>query len=241
MNVLVTGGASPPPSVVASAELYDPATQTWALTGTMSAARSNHTATLLGNGKVVAVGAFGQSGIRLRSTELYDPASNTWTLTGSLVTGRVTQSTSLLTDGRVLIAGGQGDDSTVLSSAELYDPAFASWTATGPLATARNYHSSTLLNNGKVLAVGGSLANGIVIASTELYTPGIAAAPNCNPDIDGDGTFIATTDALILMRIGMGVNSSAAIGGINFPAAATRKTWPSIRDYLVTQCGFSLP
>ena len=49
----------------------------------------------------------------------------------------------------------------------------------------------------KGVGSGGSLANGIVIASTELYTPGIAAAPNCNPDIDGDGAFLATTDALI--------------------------------------------
>ena len=57
-KVLVTGGCRPPcrysPYATASAELYDPATGRWTPAGNMSAARSNHTATLLPNGKVLA-------------------------------------------------------------------------------------------------------------------------------------------------------------------------------------------
>ena len=70
-KVLVTGGlgvggnqgsASQPPSVLGSAELYDPATGKFAATGAMLVPRANHTATLLASGKVLIVGGIGDIG-----------------------------------------------------------------------------------------------------------------------------------------------------------------------------------
>ena len=56
-KVLVAGGLSQQhPVVVASAELYNPATGTFTATGSMSNARYSHTATLLNNGKVLVAG-----------------------------------------------------------------------------------------------------------------------------------------------------------------------------------------
>ncbi len=63
---------------------------------------------------------------------------------------------------------------------------------------------------------------------------------NCALDIDGDGRILSTTDSLIITRLSNGMTGPAVINGINFPTEATRKTWPLIRDYLVTQCGMSL-
>jgi len=58
-------------------------------------------------------------------------------------------------------------------------------------------------------------------------------------DIDGDGNVLPTTDGLLLTRIALGITGNAALAGAISPAA-TRNTWPKIRDYLVNQCGMSM-
>ncbi len=125
-KVLVEGGYNG--SVLASAELYDPATGTWSATGNLGAARYNHTATLLANGNVLVTGgAHTFNGSALASAELFDPASGTWTLTGSLGTARYFHTATLLPNGKVLVAGGLNGGGS-LGSAELYDPANGTWT-----------------------------------------------------------------------------------------------------------------
>ena len=52
-QVLITGGVDGVGHALASSELYDPATGSWAATGTMSAGRYYDKATLLPNGKVL--------------------------------------------------------------------------------------------------------------------------------------------------------------------------------------------
>ncbi len=63
---------------------------------------------------------------------------------------------------------------------------------------------------------------------------------NCRPDVDGDGALLASNDVLIYARVALGFTGAAVVNGVSFANHATRKTWPLIRDYLVTQCGMSL-
>ena len=63
---------------------------------------------------------------------------------------------------------------------------------------------------------------------------------SCTMDVDGDGSVLSTSDALILTRVSLGMTGNAVINGINFPAAATRRTWTAIRDHLANTCGMAL-
>ncbi len=94
--------------------------------------------------------------------------------------------------------------------------------------------------DGKVLLAGQCLNGGKSDFCAIRYDGGPFGYQNCKPDLDGDGVFLATTDALIYTRVALGITGNAVIGGITFAPNATRNTWPLIRDYLVTQCGMSL-
>jgi len=173
--VLVAAGLDPScpdgDCFLASAELYDPVTHIWTLTGSLHAARSGHPATLLPDGMVlVAGGSVLDPPYAIASAELYDPASGTWTNTGSLNTRRAAHTATLLQNGMVLVASGFDGESVLLASAELYDPARGTWTLTGSLNTARTSHTATLLPNGMVLVAAGF--DGVsALASVELYDP----------------------------------------------------------------------
>jgi large repetitive protein len=184
-QVLAAGGyndADPFNHSLASAELYNPATGTWALTGSLNAPRDGHQAVRLANSQVLVVDGEDVSSagtFDLNSTDVYDPATGTWTTTGTTFhAGNAPFSVTLLGTGKVLIAGGITGvypNTHITSAAELYDPATATSASTGSMNAPRNDQSATLLPNGQVLAAGGqsTTSNGKTadVATAELYAP----------------------------------------------------------------------
>jgi len=167
--VLIAGGFGPGTSQLprlSSAELYDPGSGTFAATGSMAVGRVLHTATLLGDGRVLIAGgtnASGGGGAATSSTEIYDPSTGTFTVSGSMMSSRANHTATLLASGKVLIVGGWNGHAADAADdppwdplfAELFDPSPGSFTASGSMSTTRIGHRAIRLAGGEVLLLGG--------------------------------------------------------------------------------------
>jgi hypothetical protein len=127
-KVLVAGGnpydgANGVP--IASAELYDPATGAFAVTGTLLSGREGHTATVLPTGKVLVAGGAVRrwDGYILpnETTELYDPATGLFTAGPSMTVPRSSfTATLLVATGRVLVTAGYISPDHSTAASDLY-------------------------------------------------------------------------------------------------------------------------
>ncbi len=141
-------------------------------TGAMLQARSNHTATLLPDGRVLVAGGFNSSGAPTDTSEIYTPATGRFTTAGSLPSKSAGHTATLLNDGRVLAAGGGN------SSAEIFSPATNTWNPAGGMGSTRSFHTATKLGNGSVLLAGGTDNAGKTIQSTIVFNPATGAFSN---------------------------------------------------------------
>ena len=123
-------------------------------------ARSNHTLTLLSDGRLLVVGGNQGGDTYLNSATIYDPLRGTWSNAASMNYSRSGHTANLLPDGRVLVCGGKGimgiGQANILNSAEIYDPISDTWELLSTtMSSPRQYHTATLLNDGRLLLVGG--------------------------------------------------------------------------------------
>ncbi len=216
-EVLISGGIDLFGSLL-SAELYDPASGTFAATG--SPTIDPVTATLLDSGEVLIVDD--------QSAEVYEPSAGVFAPTGSMTTERLSYTATLLGTGEVLVAGGGNPSFPALATAELYSPSAGTFAATGSMTTARKGHSATLLLTGEALLAGG----GSSLTSAELYDPtsGTFTATGSMPTGRQLHTATLLASGEVLLAGGLGPLSSAEVydpvaGTFSITGSMTTARW----------------
>jgi len=207
--------------------VYDPATAKWAATSKGEISRFSKTASLLPDGKVLAVGGRPNYEQVSADVEIYDPEApgeggvkGTWKPTRKLAAGRFGHAATVLADGRVLVAGGGPATGGRLDSAEIYDPKAQAWTSAGVMNDSRGRGvTATILKDGDVLVTGSGGK------TADLYDPSPEpdrrplSAPKDGPEQAKNTAAAATPWMLIAAIAGAGVLAIAM-----FLLARRRKT-----------------
>lgn len=166
-KALVIGGFTAS-GVTASVLVYDPAGNTWTQAAPMLTPRSDASAIVLLDGRVLVAGGDSAGVSTVASAEIYDPVADTWQLAASMAEARTRSTITRLPDGKVLVIGGYRNPTLAFSqTAELYDPAVNIWTTMAtPLSSPRAQHAAQLLPGGnEVLVIGGVNRNGSVTSA----------------------------------------------------------------------------
>jgi len=158
-KVLIAGGFQLLPdfsgSVLDTAEIYDPESGLFSLTGTMTSAREFHTATLLPDGRVLITGGGDNNGNGADTAELYDPTTGQFSPAGKMTTSRFAHFAAALGDGDVLVAGGIDNRGASLKSAEVFVASSGKFVKVAAMPRDRFMVGASVLTSTKILVAGG--------------------------------------------------------------------------------------
>lgn len=152
--LLASGGANPTET---RSEIYDPATNAWTLTGSLSVPRQWAAVLTDFNGRVFILGGKNSSGQELASVLRYEPSTEQFVAAGNLVVARAGAASVRLANGKFLLIGGTNGGGYNLKSAEIYDPSTGVSVSTGSTSFPTSYANLVLLQDGRALMTGGSV------------------------------------------------------------------------------------
>lgn len=193
-RVLLIGGADAAGNVLASCEIYDPATNSFSPTGAMATPRILHAACLMANGSVMVAG--GTSTLMpdvtaaitatLNTAEIWNPATGAWTGTANIGGRRLGPALTLLPNGQVMVSGGVevtiflGVPIAASSTTNVQRWSAGAW-SNGPNMSqgrAGHHYNQVRLADGRILMSGGVNVPSLLGATTaapisgaELYNP----------------------------------------------------------------------
>ncbi|MBI2393058.1 MAG: hypothetical protein HYV09_25970 [Deltaproteobacteria bacterium] len=146
----------------------------WSILPSSPPQLTGHTATLIGEGRVLVIG--GVNAIDAAQDRGYllvhTPGKRVveTKLAGKLVEARQGHTATTMASGKILVAGGEAGIE-VRSTAELVDTTTTLTTLAAPMRGRRTKHAAAALPDGKVLVVGGRAALA-ELSSAEIYDPG---------------------------------------------------------------------
>ncbi len=175
-KVLVAGGRTGANlAATATAEVFDPETNTFSPTGSMSVGRARHSAEKTQDGRVVVIGGVtgnGDAGYTpTASVEVWDESTGEWSAGPSLPRRRDLFSATQMGRGRGIVVVGGRDGNTTLRDVLVLDDALTAWSTKPSLSEARFGHLALPVESGEaLLIVGGRVgADALAIDSVEIY------------------------------------------------------------------------
>lgn len=177
-RVLVAGGAfegTGGSGTLDEAQLFDPSSDTWVSTSSMSVPRTYHASVRLTDGRVLVAGGHDGSRVPQATAEIWDRRTGTWSATGPMAFAHHSETNvaTLVPDGRVLLVAGatvRNDGARdVTNAAQLYDPRTNRWRLAPAIpGPGRTDHVVTSLDDGRVLVAGGMSQDPLVPIPTGL-------------------------------------------------------------------------
>ena len=171
-QLLAIGGIGGPAEnaawdILSDCHLYDPDIDDWATMPSMNYSRTNYTATLLDDNRVLVAGGYGSGQNR---SEIFDPKARIWKEVSSFVEGGSGQHIALrVSGGRVLRTGGWPGPQ---QWSEIFEPMESVWRTTiGQMHERRFAHHAVTLPQGRVLVAGGANSSTTSLNSCEIYDP----------------------------------------------------------------------
>jgi N-acetylneuraminic acid mutarotase len=158
--LVATGNAYlPTPTLLATAEAYDPIANTWTSAGSVTNARMFAGVARLPDGRVVVSGGVGlvaSVSTAMPDTDVFNPSTLLWTSAGAMAEGRSRPHMASLGNGDVVTIGGEDSVIASLASSEIFDALTLTWRTSVTLPAARRRAAIALLQNGDVLVAGGA-------------------------------------------------------------------------------------
>lgn len=151
--------------ILQTAEIFDPATGTWTLTGNMNQARAQHAAVVLADGRTLVAGGY-DFGPPLASAELFSLR----TPDGIAPTSPKARPSRALAAAKRLSREARPVGIGAPKRVRRGNASIGTWTQTGSMHIGRAFQPATLLPNGQVL-VEGCDAIGTGGKTAELYDP----------------------------------------------------------------------
>jgi peptidase M23-like protein/Kelch motif protein len=210
-KVLIAGGHGTGTSnPLSSAELYDPATRTFASTGSMNIARGRPQCVALSDGRVLVAGGVIAPFTYTSTAEVYNPATGTFTGAGNMTTPRGEGWYALAVPGGALLFGGtfEGTFGTATAAVDRFDSGSNSFARVGTLLGARRDYTAQMLGDNTALLVGGVLRYDLPVSPTaELYDistnqPISIGQPNNSPRVRGWGSAVLPGGDVLVMSGG---------------------------------------
>lgn len=130
-KVWIAGGfdSTQTPQFLVTSEVFDPVSETWSAAHSLIVARADHSATMLGDGRVLLAGGYNGRDVKsnmgyLDTVEIYDPVSDSIVPATSMKVRRAGHGAALMSSGEVAILGGLGNITTTYTRpyTDSFDP-----------------------------------------------------------------------------------------------------------------------